>query len=131
MHNLFFLWLLLISFMLTSWSLASLWSFPPPNMSFPWKWRRSSLNFYSPPPIWGGRIKVGVNKNVTATKRRIFRKFTVPRNPLFARLSDPPQECPFYARRVPLNTLQFSKKSRFDPHFWSIFTFLKSRNPYK
>jgi len=33
-----------------------------------------------------------------------------PQNPLFTRLSDPLQECPFNARRVPLNALQFSKK---------------------
>ena len=32
------------------------------------------------------------------------------KSPLFTRVSDPVQECPFYARRVPLNASQFSKK---------------------
>jgi len=51
--------------------------------------------------------------------------------PLFIRVLDPLQECPKYARRVPLNALQFSKKGSYDPCFWPIFASSKSRNPYK
>jgi hypothetical protein len=48
-----------------------------------------------------------------------FRKyeFITTGNPLFIRLSDPLQECPFNARRVPLRGPQFSKKGNYDPFF--------------
>ncbi|GAH70557.1 unnamed protein product, partial [marine sediment metagenome] len=43
-------------------------------------------------------------------------------NPLFTRLSDPLQECPFNARRVPLNASQFSKNQQLLPYFRAIFS---------
>ena len=39
---------------------------------------------------------------------------------------DPLQECPFNARREPLNASQFSKIGNYDPCFWLIFTSSKS-----
>jgi len=53
------------------------------------------------------------------------------KNHLFTRLSDPLQECPFNARRVPLKGYQFSKNWQFTTPFWPIFASPKSSNPYK
>jgi len=46
-----------------------------------------------------------------------------PQKPLFTRLSDPLQACPFNARRVPLNALQFSKKRGITTFFLAFFDF--------
>ncbi|MEA2087191.1 MAG: hypothetical protein U9O91_03735, partial [Candidatus Caldatribacteriota bacterium] len=47
--------------------------------------------------------------------------------PLFTRLSDPLQECPKNARRMPLNASQFSKKRQFTTLFLGYFHLPKIR----
>jgi len=56
-------------------------------------------------------------------KRRLPPPFFVPQNLLFTRLSDLLQECPFNARRVSLNALQFSEKRGITTLFSAFFNF--------